>query len=114
MGRLLYEACPCGSQLPRLDKVPGRLAELAHGINIYAMDELLLGCKEILSYGASFSQGRLTVALEAASPDGKEACFSLLKEKWPGLPLAIHPANTAQSSWTLKRSVSRPPSFESD
>jgi len=67
IGRLIREPCPCGSVLPRLDRVLGRKAELAKRPNIYEMDELLLQDDRILDYQASLADGTMTVMLEARS-----------------------------------------------
>ncbi|MCL1804705.1 MAG: hypothetical protein FWG28_01690 [Clostridiales bacterium] len=67
LGRLIWGRCACGSELPRLDKVLGRLRELQHDVNIYRMDELLLNRDEILDYRAVVAGGRLTVTIEAAA-----------------------------------------------
>ena len=88
MSRLIYEPCPCGSALPRLDRVVGRIAELANAFNIYEMDEQLQCCDGILDYRAVFSDGVLQVAIEAASPEAYGTCAKRLGAKWPDM--AIH------------------------
>jgi len=107
IGRLLHKKCACGSFLPRLDHVRGRISELAHEINIYALDELLLGDDRVLDYQASYADGRLTVGLEAASADAFETCRKLLHEQWPDLQVSLVQADNPAVGWTVKRSIAR-------
>lgn len=93
ISRLICPVCACGSELPRLDRVRGRISEITREVNIYEMDELLLSCDGIYDYRASFSDGALTIAVEAASPEGLVFCGESLAKKWPDLKCNVIPAN---------------------
>ena len=107
MGRLIDDPCACGDVLPRLDRVLGRITELRREPSIYEMDELLLRCDAILDYRASYANGGLAIELEAASPDGEEACLHILKEKWPTLPISITHMGISALRRNAKRGIQR-------
>ena len=92
LGRLIQGRCACGSELPRLDQVQGRLQELQYEINIYRMDELLQSRDEILDYHTVMNASGLFVALEAAAGAETGAvviCRDILSRTWPETPAIV-------------------------
>jgi len=107
LSRLVHAPCACGCKLPRLDRVLGRVSELARDINIYEMDELLLSCDSILDYHAVLSDATLTVEAEAAGQEGYDRCVKALSEKWPDLIVEVIPAAEKKTEHGAKRSINR-------
>ena len=131
LGRLIQGKCACGSELPKLDKVRGRLQELRHSINIYRMDELLLRRDDVLDYQAVMAEDRLTVTLEAApmgtmatgavaeaevgraaQTDAIAFCEDILCDAWPEARITVKlsdslAAPARPTGWTVKRGIER-------
>lgn len=63
ISRLIGGKCSCGHDKLRLDRVLGRISELKKPIPIYALDELLFACDDILDFTASLSGKTLTVSV---------------------------------------------------
>lgn len=95
-GRLLDAPCPCGSRLPRLDRVPGRLELLESPVSVYALDECLLACDDIRDYRAERgADGTLHVALDTDGLQGVHYARTALRRRFPDLPLRIERGDVA-------------------
>ncbi|MBO4831542.1 MAG: phenylacetate--CoA ligase family protein [Oscillospiraceae bacterium] len=64
MGVMIGGSCGCGSSLPRLGRVFGRIDELKRDLNVYKLDETLLRFDAILDYSASLHGSELSVLIE--------------------------------------------------
>ena len=107
MGCLVNSVCPCGSELPRLGRVRGRISEMAGEVTIYEMDEMLFDCDGLLDYRASFSNEGLTIRAETSSPEVRDICLARLSDKWPDLPVRIELADRMPGGRYVKRTVDR-------
>ena len=107
MGCLDNSVCPCGSELPRLGRVLGRISEMAGEVTIYDLDETLFDCDGLLDYRASFSEGELSIKAEASLPGVRDLCLARLSDKWPGLPVRIELTNLISAGRYVKRAVDR-------
>ena len=104
MGRLLAPACGCGSLLPRLDTVRGRLSELSRELSVYWLDDVLLAEDGVLDYSAAW-QGK-TLSLTVAGD--REAARLRLQAACPQLSLEIREGEGFVTTGTLKRSILTP------
>lgn len=91
MGRLIRRPCACGSELPRLDRIRGRLSEIAREVNIYHVDEILYAINEVLDYSASCKEGILTITLETVNAGCSDYCKARLAQTWPDLSIRVIP-----------------------
>lgn len=101
MGRLLTGPCGCGSLLPRLDSIKGRLKELSHPLSIYALDDILLADDSILDYSAQW-RGDLLCFRVAGD---EETARALLQRSFPGQAVEVAPGPGFLSTGTRKRSI---------
>jgi len=103
-GRLLAEPCGCGSTLPRLDHVRGRIDALKSALNIHALDEVLLDLDSVQDYTARREGNTLTVSVS-----GDSAIFptvkSRLEEVYPSLQITVMPGEPFQTTGMRKRKL---------
>ena len=93
MGRLLDGPCGCGSLLPRLDHVRGRLSELSRPVPIYRLDELLLGIDGVLDYSAALEGQTLEIEAECGDQAAAKECRALAQAAWPKLRVRVLPVS---------------------
>lgn len=83
LSRLLPEPCPCGTVLPRLERITARLHDLVRlrtgeWLGIADLDEALFSLPGIVDYDAAFSSGGavdgLSVSIQIASENHVQAC----------------------------------------
>ncbi|MBQ8974759.1 MAG: phenylacetate--CoA ligase family protein [Oscillospiraceae bacterium] len=101
-GRLVTQPCPCGSKLPRLDHVRGRISALRSPVNIHALDEILLGVDGVQDYTARFESGRLTVYI-CAEADIHPYIKKLLGDEFPHVDISVESGEPFRTTGTLKR-----------
>lgn len=68
MAAIISEPCGCGSELPRLSKVKGRLADISAPISIGDLDEIIYSFDSVLDYEATLSRGSnklLSITIDA-------------------------------------------------
>ncbi|MBQ8929359.1 MAG: AMP-binding protein [Oscillospiraceae bacterium] len=103
-GRLLTEPCACGSVLPRLDHVQGRIRALREPLNIHALDELLLDLDPVRDYTARREGNDLTVFVS-----GDPVVFPVVKSRlagaYPALRITVLPGEPFRTTGTLKRTL---------
>ena len=73
IGRLLPGKCGCGSLIPRLDKVQGRLQNVIRPsgggiLTVHLLDEILLGMEEVQDYSARWDENAQCLILTIAPP----------------------------------------------
>ncbi|MFT4302618.1 MAG: hypothetical protein QM579_12790 [Desulfovibrio sp.] len=73
-GRLLSAACPCGCDLPRLDRIAGRFDNDLHfsggdRLSIHMLDEILFALPEILDYAVALRDDFTLEFSVCAAPD---------------------------------------------
>jgi hypothetical protein len=86
--RRVTAPCTCGGYLPRLDKIKGRLANIAQPYPIHALDEALFRLPELLDYRARFSGAdTLALTMDSLSPYSEEAVRQALSRQ--GLEPAV-------------------------
>ncbi|NLT58280.1 MAG: AMP-binding protein, partial [Clostridiales bacterium] len=75
IGRLAASACGCGSTLPALARVSGRLENLRAPINIHRLDELLFAHPTLRNYAARLEGDCLQLTVDlidgGAAPDAR-------------------------------------------
>lgn len=83
LSRLVPEPCPCGTVLPRLERIAARIHDLVRlrtgeWLGIADLDEALFSLPGVVDYNAAFRSGsavdELTVSLHIASEDHVPAC----------------------------------------
>jgi len=83
LSRLVPEPCPCGTVLPRLERITARLHDLVRlrtgeWLGIADLDEVLFSVPGIVDYNAAFSSGgavdKLRVSLHIASEHHVPVC----------------------------------------
>ena len=107
MARMITGPCPCGSVLPRLGRVEGRLENvLALGqgrtLSIHQLDERVFGFPAVRAFEAALRAGkeRPTLVLRL------DACRSLEGElAFPGVDLEIHDAELCPFPLGAKRVI---------
>ena len=73
IGRLLPGKCGCGSLIPRLDKVQGRLQNVIRPsrggiLTVHLLDEILLGMEEVQDYSAVWEENTQCLILTIKPP----------------------------------------------
>jgi len=130
LGRLLPEACPCGGVTPRLDRVPGRLAnrlDLGGGawLPMWRLDEALFEVAGVLDYRAGLradGRGRRLKLTVQAGPGERPGLAAQVERAAAALPelgraldegeLTLEPVEITRAAWasdgTTKRTLLEP------
>jgi len=78
--RRVVEPCPCGGTLPRLDKIKGRVSNIAQRYPIHALDEALFRLPGLLDYRASILRDNgLDLTLDGLSAYSEEELRRVLR-----------------------------------
>jgi len=101
IGRLLPPPCGCGLNVPRLDRVRGRISELSRSPGIYELDELLLSCDAVEDYTASVEDGIYHISVVGDT----KSVFNLLSRKYPYLRFEVSSGQGFVSTGTTKRQI---------
>ena len=109
IGRRLTEPCTCGSILPRLDKVMGRLENAiflpdGNAITIHQLDELLFSCSGICDYEARMTEEYELILTVDGSGD-LELIESRVQERWPALRIQIQQGTVLPCKGQAKRKI---------
>jgi phenylacetate-coenzyme A ligase PaaK-like adenylate-forming protein len=104
IGRILTQPCPCGCDLPRLDHVRGRKAELSHRPNIHSLDEALLAIDGIADYTAQLEGDNLTIFIK-----GDQRCYDdarrAVSKIYPEFSCTIKSGDFFKTTGTIKRKL---------
>lgn len=102
LSRFLTGSCPCGTRLPRMDKVRGRLKDMirlrtGEWLGIQDLDEVLFGFPEVLDYRAKVME----------QPNGHRLALEVFPKTGCGLPDqdALESALSSSPQLRLARSV---------
>lgn len=92
-GRLLTQPCSCGSVLPRLDRVAGRVRLLEETPNIYQLEELLSGMDSIWDFSARRINNGVDIRLLTLHPTAVEEVRRDLARLFPDHEILVHASN---------------------
>ena len=93
-GRLLTQPCACGSVLPRLDRVAGRVCLLEETPNIYQLEDLLSGIDSVLDFTARRISGGVDIRLLTLHPTAVEAVRRELARLFPDHEMSVHASDS--------------------
>jgi len=105
MGVLIDSPCACGSSLPRMGRVFGRIDELRRDINIYRLDETLLGFDAVMDFSASLRGDVLSVEIETEDRAVTREAQNALLRLFPGTRISVSAAQLGAS--VGKRKIDR-------
>ena len=115
IGSIVVDKCTCGSVLPRLSKVKGRLnniIEISSGISISIeqLDEIICGIDTVRTYNAELDlhSNKKTLSLIIDSYGGldREKIIQHIRESIPEeITIEVNFETLAPSQWTRKRHI---------
>jgi len=100
---LTNSVCVCGSTLPRLCNIKGRLSVLKNEPNIHQLDELFFACDEIIDYTAQCDDSGLSIAVypETAIPKAQ----ALFSQRFPANTATFSAGRPFYTTGTAKRRI---------
>lgn len=107
---LVDAPCACGSDLPRLQRVFGRLAgrvslPMGGTLSIHMLDELLFADDDVLDFTATLARDGLHLALLARCGAALARSRARLAAVLPGLPVFVAPGDGFATAGVAKRSL---------